>query len=524
MQGTPGFDIGGTSPRSLLARIQGPMWVPARVSDPGSPGETEAASSVFHMDPISHLPSARHGDRWPQTMSLVDARRSDHTGLMFTTSVTNVNARLNELLRRFAEGETVIILDRGRPNSHESATAATHPCRHHGAQGLPRRARFRDTVRGGLGPCSSESPTPTTASSARSSANPRSPPTSRRYLPVPIAARLDLSTVAPQPDTFIDPDLSEYHSDLLLRVGLRGGGEAWIHILLEHKSYEDRLVTVQLLRYLVRVWDRDARDRASPAWAGRTADAIDSDDAADAADGDDAADASDTESRPPRPVIPILLYHGQQPWNAPTRLSELFDGPEELRPYWPELQVLLVDLTAIPEEAIVGEVRLRVVLLVMRAIWSPDLGQRLPGILALLRDVLEQPTAMGTLQVVLRYVAHSSAVITEAEMRHAVDAALPEPGGESMTTLVEQWLEQGRQEGLQRGRQEGQQEGLRKGLHQGLHEAIELGLAQRFGDAGHDVTALAARIRAVEDGDALRDILRTVWVAASLDQVRQALE
>jgi len=336
-----------------------------------------------------------------------------------------------------------------------------------------------------------------------------------RYLPAPIAASLDLSTVAPQPDTFIDPDLSEYHSDLLLRVGLRDGGQAWIYVLLEHKSYEDRLVTVQLLRYLIRVWDRDARDRASPARAGRTAaDAIDSDDVA------DAADASDAEGRAPRPVIPILLYHGQQPWNAPTRLSELFDGPEELRPYWPDLQVMLVDLTALPEEAIVGQVRLRVMLLVMRAIRSPDLGQRLQGYLALLRDVVEQTTAMGTLQVVLRYVAHASGEITEAELRQAVDAALPEPGGESMTTLVEQWLEQGRQEGLQRGRQEGRT----VGRHEGLHEAIELGLTQRFGDAGHDVTALAARIRAVEDGDALRDILRTVWVAASLDQVRQVLE
>ena len=253
-------------------------------------------------------------------------------------------------------------------------------------------------MRGGLSPCSSESPTPTTGSSARSSANPRSPPTSRRYLPAPIAASLDLSTVAPQPDTFIDPDLSAYHSDLLLRVGLRDGGEAWIYIVIEHKSYKDRLVTVQLLRYLVRVWDRDARARASHARAGRTA--------VDAIDSDHAADASDTESRAPRPVIPILLYHGQQSWKAPTRLGELFEGPEELRPYWPDLQVLLVDLTAYPDEAIVGEVRLRVVLLVMRAIRSPDLGQRLPGILALLRNVVGQTTAMGTLQVVLRYVAH----------------------------------------------------------------------------------------------------------------------
>ncbi|MBK6768520.1 MAG: type II toxin-antitoxin system prevent-host-death family antitoxin [Ardenticatenales bacterium] len=34
---------------------------------------------------------------------------------MITTNVTDVKARLSELLRRVAEGETVLILHRGRP-------------------------------------------------------------------------------------------------------------------------------------------------------------------------------------------------------------------------------------------------------------------------------------------------------------------------------------------------------------------------------------------------------------------------
>lgn len=41
--------------------------------------------------------------------------RTDHNGHMITTNVTDANARLSELLRRVAEGETVLILHRGRP-------------------------------------------------------------------------------------------------------------------------------------------------------------------------------------------------------------------------------------------------------------------------------------------------------------------------------------------------------------------------------------------------------------------------
>ncbi len=67
----------------------------------------------------------------------------------------------------------------------------------------------------------------------------------RLYLPALIVARLDLSRVALEDVSFVDEKLREHFPDLLFRVGLKDGGEAFIFILLEHKSRPDERVSLQ---------------------------------------------------------------------------------------------------------------------------------------------------------------------------------------------------------------------------------------------------------------------------------------
>jgi hypothetical protein len=55
----------------------------------------------------------------------------------------------------------------------------------------------------------------------------------RLYLPEDIVAQLDLSRVTLEDGSFVDEKLREHFSDLLYRVGLRGGGDAFVFFLLE---------------------------------------------------------------------------------------------------------------------------------------------------------------------------------------------------------------------------------------------------------------------------------------------------
>ncbi len=71
----------------------------------------------------------------------------------------------------------------------------------------------------------------------------------RRYLPSSIVRLLDLTQIELKKDSFIDAKLRQHFSDLLYRVGLAGGGEAYLYFRLEHKSEPDKWVGLQLLRY-----------------------------------------------------------------------------------------------------------------------------------------------------------------------------------------------------------------------------------------------------------------------------------
>lgn len=291
------------------------------------------------------------------------------------------------------------------------------------------------------------------------------------YLPAEVVEALDLAGLVREDGSFVDDELRAQQGDLLFRAPLLAGGEAYIYLLFEHKSYPYRWVSFQLLRYCLRIWEQDRRERPGEAL---------------------------------RPIVPLVVYNGLRPWNAP-RFSALFQGSDELQNYLPDFEFELLDLAAQPEESIVGEIRSRVALLALRAIRSPDLGFQLPRIAALLRDVVVQSTVPGLLRALLQYAAQAGQSIDDRAIKKAARAALPETGGENVATLVEQWLQRGREEGLETG------------LHVGLRALVEF----RFQADG---LALMPAIEAIDDPERLEALLRRIPQMDGLDELRQLLD
>ena len=77
-----------------------------------------------------------------------------------------------------------------------------------------------------------------------------------RHLPPYIVALLDTDSLTLTRDSFVDKELREHFSDMVYKVRLRSGGEAYICVLPEHKSYADPMTGFQVLRYKVRIWER----------------------------------------------------------------------------------------------------------------------------------------------------------------------------------------------------------------------------------------------------------------------------
>jgi predicted transposase/invertase (TIGR01784 family) len=294
----------------------------------------------------------------------------------------------------------------------------------------------------------------------------------RHHLPAAVAATLDVNSIQLLSGSFVEERLKGRQSDLLFQAGLCDGGMARLYLLFEHKSRRDPMALLQLLSYCLRIWERDLRD---------------------------------DPRIPLRPIIPILIYHGQRPWNVPTDFGGLFSGPEALRAYWPAFHYQLLDLHGRPPAQVTGDVRLRLPLLLLQAIFRPDLPAQLVAIAGLLRQHSDQVLVQTLLLRLLSYAVKASDAVTRVHMEAALLAAEPQEGANIMPTLAQQWMAE--------GRVEGQVQGTRFGLLTGIEVALDL----KFGAAG---LALLPEIRAIPDVALLEAVLGAIRDAVSVDELR----
>jgi len=271
-----------------------------------------------------------------------------------------------------------------------------------------------------------------------------------------------------QKDTFVDADLQEHFSDLLYSIPLRLGETVYVYLLFEHKSYPDKWVAFQLLRYMVRIWDQQLHEDAN---------------------------------RPLTPIIPLVVYHGRAKWTMGADFASLFTGPAALRAYWPDFQYQLSDLSAYNDEEIQGTIWLRVFLLILKHIFDERLGSQLPAILGLARELVQQETGLAMMATILRYVSQASSGVTKAELRLAITAVLPKDGGIEMATLAEQWIEQGRLEGIELGIEQG----IERGLQAQRNTLLKL-LQRRFQPTQSELDELTAQLAKIDQFDQLDEL------------------
>lgn len=140
----------------------------------------------------------------------------------------------------------------------------------------------------------------------------------RGYINQPWVEQLDFTTLSRAPDNYITDDLRERKDDIIWRVRWRDD-ERWLYIylLLEFQSSSDSWMAVRVLTYVGLLYAEVIK----------------------------AGDLTGAGKLPP--VLPIVLYNGNEPWKGLTDISELIDRvPGGLDRYRPSLEYLLLDENA----------------------------------------------------------------------------------------------------------------------------------------------------------------------------------
>jgi len=242
------------------------------------------------------------------------------------------------------------------------------------------------------------------------------------YLPAGILKLIDLNSLEIKKDTFIEKELEDYFADILYRVNL-AGDTGYIYLLFEHKSWEEKWIHLQLLSYMLKIWQLHRKQGKG-------------------------------DKLPI--IIPLVLYHGRQRWGVDVRFLECFYGPTEiLSEYIPDFRYILYDLSRYSDEEIRGAVIPKVALLLFKYVFDPDFRNRLPYIFSLMRDLSHPKTGLQYLETLLRYLFSTLEDIDLLEIKGMVEKEITEEQGGFIMTLAEKLRNEGKEQGMQQGMQQG---------------------------------------------------------------------
>jgi predicted transposase/invertase (TIGR01784 family) len=247
----------------------------------------------------------------------------------------------------------------------------------------------------------------------------------RYNLPEELLAHIDLSTLERVQDNFVDPELHPSASDLLFTVDYLAQGDTkdepkklLLYLLIEHKSYPDRMTLFQLLRYMVRIWERYY--------------------------------AENPKSKTLPLLYPMILYHGVRPWPYPLNFHSIFSIQDQvLLQHLPEFSPVLHDVARSDDQEISGETAARTLLLLLKYIFRPDLAERLPDLLVQAQTLLTDENSREIMFTLLYYLTEGTDKVDEKTLSAALDRAVP--GGDTMKSFLKKYFDQGRQEGRQEG-------------------------------------------------------------------------
>jgi hypothetical protein len=312
----------------------------------------------------------------------------------------------------------------------------------------------------------------------------------QNYLSETIVNRLDLSTLHLENESFISNELKSSQADLLFSVRTINEQILFIYILLEHKSFIDRWVMLQLLGYIVKICERQRDINKLNRQEIKKQNQVDG-----------KPENTGIETEYLEPVLPVIIYHGKAEWGEKKKLSSVFHDSESYQKYIPDFTYELINTAELNSDLFKGNVIVHIALMVMKHYFMDDFKEKVPELLNLLSELFEQiDTDTGFLEVFLRYI--SSHKKCEKEwLKKQVVHVFKEKGEQVMNY----WIEEGRELGIL------------EGTRRMLLEALKT----KFNNVSNTIENI---IHDIKDRNTLSNLLREAILSNNLNEFQLRLE
>jgi predicted transposase YdaD len=249
-----------------------------------------------------------------------------------------------------------------------------------------------------------------------------------QHLPSELAEHMEFQTLAPVDTSFIDANLRRRFADRLFKVDVSPElvqrlsmeiNYVYIFVLIDHKSTDEPHTLIQMLGYLVRVWENALAN-----------------------------------NQPIVPILPWVIYNGVGPWRASRSLAELVPLPVEWQRYFPAMELAILDVSRMDDSEMKGDPILQVALTLLKYGRRPDLEFVLRFLFELLSVAIQPQRAKDVLDTIRVYVMSVNPVVGEDKMNDLVSEfwpVQPEPG-----SVADQLIKQGEVRGEAKGEEKGE--------------------------------------------------------------------
>ncbi len=265
-----------------------------------------------------------------------------------------------------------------------------------------------------------------------------------RRAPPELLATLQLDTLELTNASFVDKELAEHFADLVFNCRTSSDEEAKVSFLLEHKSYAPPNPPLQIICYQANGWRQQIKSKLKPA-----------------------------------PIIPVMFYHGIEPWKELPWKDYLVGMAPAFEPYTPEGRYILIDLTDLSDDEIL-QFRygfLKTVLLMMKHRLEREyMLENLTNMLTFVEEEVEIELMADDFHIILRYL-RASASLDWKEVRERVRPLFKT---NAAMTVLEEIKEEMREEMREEMKIEFKQEGIKEGIEVGIEVGIKKGIKKGY--------------------------------------------
>ncbi|MGF7208524.1 putative transposase YdaD [Skermanella aerolata] len=300
----------------------------------------------------------------------------------------------------------------------------------------------------------------------------------RERLPPAVAGRFGPDAPELVAGSFVNRELQEHQTDRLYRARMVDGEIAFIYALIEHKSSPDPNVTLQLLGYMVQIWQWWIRQEGN---------------------------GGNSRRRRLPPIFPIVVYHSEAEWHIPLDFIGGMDLSVDgaLRPHHLNFSYSLADLGRIEDAELSREETLRIGFLILKH------GSRDGDLRETLLKLGRHAFALGydDLVALVRYILAEPNDVEAAIVQEVLKEIIPGQETRIMSIAAEQWKAEGMQIGEVKGKA--------AGIEAGKADLLLRLLRRRFGSLPESAQA---RVQCASE-DQLNEWAEAVLDASTLDAV-----